>query len=441
MISHRCLARFSDWVSVSCWAKLELKLTLARRVVTRAGSDKSYIDSVGAGRVAKVVDLAAVRNNLEVLRAAAGNRKVMAVVKSDAYGLGAPTVAQDLLLAGVDALAVDTVAEGVALRSAGVQAPILVMDPDVVDNAVACIDNNLIPTVARGSHANVYTSIARRRGQPVEAWLRVNVGLNRFGSRDGFDGLLHIVNACAPWLRIIGVFAHLSDAASDEEKTTAQIKEFTERQEVAQRCLRQSIENSSQAVFRIESSLAATEGLFWPSSLRGTQWIRPGSGLYGPVSSSLEAPPSCRSSGLQGLRLCWSMQARVLDVVTATRSERVGYDWNAAVNPGQEVASIAVGFANGVTSAARNLQVILRGRRCPIIGTPGMNCSHFDVTGVPGVSAGDWATLAGSSEGMTQRVEDVAAMLGYGDYELMTVLRAPVYYIRGLVGTSRDLRL
>ncbi|MGH3620271.1 MAG: alanine racemase, partial [Sciscionella sp.] len=358
------------------------RLAPARSVPTSAD-----VGAAAANRLEKVVDLAAVRHNLGVLRAAAGRRRVMPVVKGDAYGLGAPAVGRTLAGSGVDALAVDTVAEGLALRAAGIDVPILVMDVDVAENADVCLDAELLPAIARAEHAARYAELARRRGAPATVWLRTNVGFNRFGPREEFDALLGALSTYREHLRFAGLFAHLTSSAWEERETAEQAATFLARLSAARACLGHGI----------EGSLAATHGLVHPVALRGTQWVRPGIGVYGVVAPSCRQLGGWAASGLDALRPAWQVRARVLDVVTVTRAEGLGYDRTAPVRPGQRVASVAVGFSRGITGAARGFSGLLHGRRCQGIGKPGMDCSQFDVSEVPQARAGDWLTVLGTS--------------------------------------------
>jgi hypothetical protein len=98
--------------------------------------------------------------------------------------LGAVEIARTLGAAGVDALAVDTVAEDLELRGAGVDTSISVMDIDVVANAADCVSADLMPTVARVDQASRYAELGRHRDKPVIAWQRTDIGFHRFGPRD-----------------------------------------------------------------------------------------------------------------------------------------------------------------------------------------------------------------------------------------------------------------
>jgi alanine racemase len=371
-----------------------------------------------AARLVKSVDPEAIRDNLRVLRAAAGGRGVMAVVKGDAYRLGAVAVGRLLEQSGVDALAVDTIAEGVELRAAGIRLEILVMDVDVADNAADCLAAELTPTVTREEQVSRYAELARRRGGPVTVWLRTNVGFNRFGPRDerGFEALLEHLSRHRGQVRVAALFAHLSSSAWSVEETETQAATFARRLSHTRSLLGAAV----------VGSLAATHGLLHPSALQGTSWVRPGIGLYGVLHPASRDLPGWGPSGLSALRPAFAVRARVLDVVTLTSAEGLGYARSIGVGAGRRVASVAVGFSRGITSAAGGLTGLLHGQRCPMVGQPGMDCTQFDVTGVPQARPGDWMTFIGASNGVAKSAEETCEEIGCSLYELMGTLNMPV---------------
>jgi alanine racemase len=387
---------------------------------TRTPLTPGAVHAAAAARLEKAVDCDAVRANVAVLRAAGGGRRVMAVVKGDAYGLGARAMAGVLLDAGADALAVDTVAEGIELREHGITAPVLVMDVDVAENAGPCIAHGLMPAVATPEQIARYASAARRREAPVTVWLRANVGFNRFGPRDdpAFDAVTELLWHERAAVRTAGVFAHLSSSAQDPVETAAQAGAFRSRAARVRALLGP----------QVETSLAATHGLMHPAALPGTDWIRPGIGLYGLVQPGSRELPGWQYSGLGRLRPAVTVRARVLDVVTVTRDEGLGYDRSAVLPPGRRVASVAIGFSRGLAAAGGTFTGVLHGRSCPMAGRPGMDCTQFDVTEVPGARPGDWMTFIGPapSGGVGKSAEETGRELGRSLYEVLATFRMPV---------------
>jgi alanine racemase len=376
---------------------------------------------LAAARLEKTVAAEAIRHNLSVLRSAAGGRRIMPVVKGDAYGLGAAAIGALLVASGIEALAVDTVAEGVDLRDHGIAAPLLVMDVDVAENAEACAEYRLTPAVATAEQVARHQAVADRHGTPVRVWLRANVGFNRFGPREerDFDTVLDRLRQARHAVRVTGFFAHLSSSAHDPQETVAQAATFTSRLERVRAVLGADV----------AASLAATHGVLHPAALHGTDWVRPGIGLYGLLAPDSRSLPGWHDSGLHRLRPALTVRARVLDVVTITRSEGLGYDRSAALAPGRRVASVAIGFSRGLAGAPAGFTGLLHGRSCPLVGRPGMDCTQFDVTDAPAARPGDWMTFIGPEPdggGTARTAQQVAAELGLSLYELLATLRMPV---------------
>lgn len=387
----------------------------APHIERRAGLAAGAV--AGQRRLVKLVDAAAIRHNLRTLRAASGGRRLMPVVKGDAYGLGAAAVGRVLVAAGADALAVDTVAEGIDLRESGFGGQILVMDVDVPDNAADCLAAGLVPSVTRVDQVRRYAELGRAAGAPVAVWLRVNVGFNRFGPRNDTElgTVLDALRAHRDQVRVATVFAHLSSSAWSVAETREQAAAFRRRLTRARQVLGG----------QVAGSLAATHGLLHQEALQDTAWVRPGIGLYGLLQPECQQLPGWAAAGLAELRPALTVQARVLDVVTITVREGLGYARSAAFEPGRRVASVAIGFSRGITSLARGLTVLVRGRRCRLVGLPGMDCAQFDVTEVPEASAGDWATVIGPAKGAIETCAEIGCTL----YELLATIRAPVRLI------------
>ncbi|MDI3419852.1 alanine racemase [Streptomyces luteolus] len=377
--------------------------------------------SLAAARLEKTLSADAMRHNLATMREAAAGRRIMAVVKGDAYGLGAPAVAGVLVAAGADALAVDTVAEGAELRERGIEAPILVMDVDVTDTATACARHRLMPAVATVEQVRRHATVARRQGAPVTVWLRANIGFNRFGPREEreFAAVLGALSETRAAVRPAGMFAHLSSSDQDRKETIEQVGTFRSRLTLARAALGP----------QLQASLAATHGLLHPEALRGTGWVRPGIGLYGLLRSGSVEEAGAADTKMSRLRPAITVRARVLDLLSVTRPEGIGYVRSAVVPPGRRLASVAIGFSRGITGTAPAFSGLLRGRSCAMVGRPGMDCTQFDVTDVPAARPGDWMTFIGrdpDGNGPRRTAQDAGRELGLSLYELLATLRMPV---------------
>src|SRR5512143_674075 len=173
------------------------------------------------------IDLGALANNLSEVRRLAGGRKVLAVVKADAYGHGAAEVARWLEMAGIDMLGVALVEEGARLREAGIRCPILVMGGVFQHQAEDLIEYDLSPTVFAYPQAEAFSAACVRRSWMLPVHVKVDTGMARLGMFPAEAvPFIHDISR-RPGLQVEGIMTHLSDAAGmDKSFAEHQVKEF-----------------------------------------------------------------------------------------------------------------------------------------------------------------------------------------------------------------------
>jgi alanine racemase len=368
------------------------------------------------------VDLDAIRHNLELTRRLAGGVRVMAVVKGDAYGTGADVVAPFLERCGADAFAVDSVAEGVALREAGVTRPVMVIDGDLPDNAALAIDHDLTPGIPHEALLDAYQAAAACAGRTHPVWLLANVGFNRAGHREP-ERFLALAAAAArrPNLAVRAVYAHMTNAEGSADISERQVEEFT------------AIASAVRGVLGpVETSLFATHGVPRWAGAVPTAWVRPGLLLYGEhvLDPALVEPEAL--AAVADLRPAIALRARVIGLRDFARAEGVGYGQHHVAAPGQRLATLAFGFGSGYPYVAGRLWALARGRRAPVFGHPGMDAMQVDITGIPDLALYDWTTLLGSEGGERLSVAGLARAAGTTPYQLLSSLRcARVYRCSG----------
>jgi alanine racemase len=345
----------------------------------------------------------------------------MAVVKGDAYGMGALAVSRCLQDWGVPSFAVDSVAEGVELRAGGVDRPVLVLDGDVPDNAGHAVHHNLMPAVAHEEQLRAYELAAHDQPKAHPVWLIANVGFNRWGYRDleRFCTFARLAGECRH-LEVRGFYAHLTNSNFDPATTGSQVEEF---RQVASR---------AKEIFgpRLEISLLASHGIVgWGRTVAG-DWVRPGILLYGEhafLSPALDDPEI--QSALQAFRPAIRLRARVLQLLDFGREEGVGYGQHHRAGAGRRLATVLAGFGGGYPVTGRNLHALVRGRRVPVVGDVGMDTLQIDVTSVPDLAVGDWVTLIGPDGGETYNVGDLARAAGLTSYQLLRQLHFQRVYV------------
>ena len=351
-----------------------------------------------AASVQAVIDLAALRHNLEVVRRSAPGRRIMAVVKSQAYGHGEVAVAR-ALEGRADALAVARAGEGVALREAGIQAPLVVLEgPGGPDELAACVRFGLQPTLHHASQIELLRGLSGQAS--LDCWLKCDTGMHRLGfAPEGLGGLWREVSAL-PAVASLRLMTHLACADDPRDPMTG---EQLARMRAA--C----------AGLPAEQSIANSAGILaWPDS--HADWVRPGLMLYG------ASPLAGRDAAGLDLRPVMTLSAPLIAVKALGAGEPVGYGatWRAPEDMPLGVAGI--GYGDGYPrEIAPGAQVLVNGMRVPVVGRVSMDMIALDLRGVE-AAVGDRVVLWG--EGLP--VDEVAAWAGTIPYTLFCGVTARV---------------
>jgi alanine racemase len=359
------------------------------------------------------IRLPAIRANFAAAAALAGGREVIAVIKADAYGHGASPVARALVEAGCRRLAVVTVAEAAELRDAGVGAPILVLG-GVHDESEAgeAIARGLVPVIHHAGHAQLLATCARQRGGPVPAHVEVDTGMRRMGvPPEEAPELLEAV-AADPHLALEGVYSHF--ARADEPDLAPSREQIDVFRRVLAAARARGVDPG--AVHRANSAgLLAGKDL--ADELPEADSVRPGLMLYG-VSPAAHFAVD--------LAPAMTLSSRVVRVRRVRAGEAVGYAATYRAARDTTVATLPVGYADGVLVSSSNRgRVLLGGRRAPIVGRVSMDFITIDA-GDARVAIGDEAILFGEGQGTRLPVEEAAAAADTIAYELLVRVGARV---------------
>jgi alanine racemase len=352
-------------------------------------------------RAEAVVDLDAVRHNIGVLRAAAPGAQVLAAVKAEGYGHGAVPVARAALDAGATWLGVVLVEEGVALRAAGITAPVLVMmePPPGAGAVAAAYDLDL----GVGSFA----SLADAADAGARVHLKVDTGLSRGGSVEWPD---LVAAALKAGVEVVGVWSHLACADDPDHPANAvQAERFAEALRVAEDAgLRPSLRHLANSAATLTSPATHYD------------LVRPGIAVYGlsPVAGET-----------YGLRPAMTLRARVAMTKEVPAGTGVSYGHRYVTPRATRLALVPLGYGDGVPRNATNTaQVSINGTRHYVSGTVCMDQFVVDVGDAP-VEAGDEVVLFGTDPTATEW----AAALGTISYEIVTRVapRVPRVYTGG----------
>jgi alanine racemase len=370
-------------------------------------------------RAEAVVDLAAVRHNVDVLRAAAHGAAVMAVVKADGYGHGAVPVATAALEAGASWLGVCTLEEAAALRAAGITAPLLswlhLPDDDFADAVATGVDLS----VSSLAHLTAVLDGARRAGRPARLHLKIDTGLSRNGAQpaDWGDLLDEAAKAVADGLaHVVAVWSHLAHADTPEHP-------MLDRQAAGLTVAWNAARERGLSPIRHLANSAAT--LTRPDL--HFDLVRPGIAVYG--LDPLERPSAARGTGAggvgeqSGLRPAMTLRARVALVkrVSAGAGVSYGHEWSTPRDT--TLALLPVGYADGVPrrlGRGGRMRVLLGGVLRPVVGRVCMDQIMVDCGDGPAVREGDTAVLFGPGDEGEPTAQDWADELGTIHYEVVT---------------------
>ncbi|MEQ1763966.1 MAG: alanine racemase [Pyrinomonadaceae bacterium] len=329
----------------------------------------------------------------------------MAVVKADAYGHGAVPCAARLEAEGVDWFAVATVEEGVELREARISKPILVLGGFWPGQETTLLNFNLTPAVFRIDQARSIAKAAMRQRSAAKVHVKIDTGMGRIGVRvDEVEAIAQELSTIEN-LEIEGLMTHfaVADDLNATDFTNQQIKSFEEAVEIflahGHRPKYIDMANSPGAVVH---------------PLSRSKMVRIGGLLYGLGSDVLP-------SGVPHpeLRPVMSITSKIAQVKTIAAGESVGYGRTFIANRDTVVATIPIGYHDGLPRSLSNKGYFLvKGTRAHIIGRVSMDWTTIDVTDIADVAVGDDVTIIGASADELIRAEDIAAIAGTISYEI-----------------------
>ncbi len=322
--------------------------------------------------------------------------KIMAMVKAFSYGLGTYDVAKLLEENGVDYLGVANIYEGIELRKAGIHLPIMIMKPEV-DSFNLVIEHDLTPAIF--SLYSLKCLIASLDNKPFSISLKIDTGMHRLGfDQEEIPELLSMLKENS-FLKIESVFSHL--AATDESEhdnfTKQQIEDFKQISEII----------LSQFDYHINRHLLNSNGIIRFNDAQ-FDMVRLGIGLYG-VSSETEVQKKLLSAS--------TLKSKIAQIKKIPKGDTIGYNRKGIATDSLTIATIPVGYADGLSRSLGNgnWQMIINGKRAPIVGNVCMDMVMIDVTNI-NCKEGDEAYVFSDENPITE----MAKCLGTIPYEILT---------------------
>jgi len=362
------------------------------------------------------INLAAIERNIAVLRGRLRpGTRFCAVVKADAYGHGAAAVATAALGAGAEVLGVATAGEARQLRRAGLTAPIIVLG--------ALSGQEVGVALAAGAELVVWDlrtvtaiqNVVRQVGpaDPVRVHVKLDSGMGRLGTRDPEEGVAAAtaVLQASPGLQLAGVMTHFATADSDQDFVARQLETFVP---FADRI--RTLAGPDRRLTVHAANSAAT--LLAPES--HFDMVRCGIAIYG-------CDPMNEGPSAHGLEPAMALRTYVAAVKRAGPGESAGYGRRFIAGGETWIATLPLGYADGVRRAlTNNCDVLIAGRRFPLVGTVSMDYITVDVGPDPAVRRGEQATLLGADGAERQTAEDLARRIGTINYEVTCGISARV---------------
>jgi alanine racemase len=362
------------------------------------------------------IDLAAIAHNVaELRRITRADARLLVAVKANGYGHGAVAVARTALAHGASHLGVARIDEGLALRRAGITAPILIFGHTPAGRAAQLHEHLLVPTLLGLDHARELSAAVQGFNAPMPVHIKVDTGMGRLGlgcddlrspgSGRAMDEILKIM--ALPGLTVEGIFTHFATADHAElEYARLQLLRFTR--------------------LKAELEAAGRSGLVWHAANSGAimalpeshlSMVRAGISVYG-LYPSAQVDRACLA-----LRPALALKATIVHLKAVAAGTPISYGCTFRAPAPTLIATVPVGYADGFHRALSNKGVMLVGGcRVPVVGRVCMDLTMIDVGKVPGVHVGDEVAIIGRQGDETISADEVAGLAETINYEVVSAL-------------------
>ena len=376
----------------------------------------------GAGRPTHAeINLDALEHNLAQIKKSVGREKtILAVVKADAYGHGAVRIAKALEDMGVDFLGVATCEEGIELRKSSISRPIIVLGGFFEGQGPCVQEYDLIPVVYNLESAHALSRCAAAGKRKIKIHIKIDTGMGRLGIvpsqiKPFFEHLLQLNG-----LEIHGILTHLADTNqgghSGGEFTRHQIGLFE-----------QLLEELSRMGIHPPYTHLANSAAIMAQEHHSCNLVRPGIMLYGVY-------PAPQIGHTLGLTPVMQLTTKIVSLKEVPRGTTISYGRTFTCKQESRIAVLPIGYADGYSRALSNEgEVLVRGKRAPLVGVVCMDMVMIDVTGIPGVSLYDDVVLMGSQGDQTISAQEIADRIHTIPYEVLCAVsaRVPRVYSKG----------
>lgn len=351
------------------------------------------------------IDIEALIHNVTMLKQWLNPQtKLMTVIKADAYGHGAVKVAHTVVKAGVDAVAIATLGEGIELRKADIQVPILILGAiNTPDEVKEIVKYNLEATLCTPQQAEIFADTLQSINATLPVHLKLDTGMSRLGTH--WHNAVNFVDYIQqfPQLQLKSVYSHL--ATADDEDTTVM--------KLQQSRFEEAISALKTADITIPClHLANSAGTLCDRTLH-YDLVRVGLALYGLY-------PAPHLSSKIPLKPVLEVKARISQIKAISAHTGVSYGHTFKCDAPLKIAVIAIGYADGIPRLLSNkMKVIIKGKLAPQIGNITMDQLMIDVTEFPDLEVGEIVTLLGKDGDIAITADDWANTIGTISYEIL----------------------
>ncbi len=384
------------------------------------------------------VDIDALKHNFDVIRRTAQPKaKIICVIKADAYGHGAVFLGRLYEKMGADGFAVSNIEEAMQLRENGIRLPVLILGFTPATLAKELSQNHISQAVFSEEYAKELSAEAVRQNVIVDIHIKVDTGMSRIGfmyqniERDS-DSVRQIERACRqPHLNPAGIFTHF--ALADE---AAEGQAATEHQLA---CFADAVERLKADGYEFPLVHCSNSGAIIDYPHAHFNGVRAGIILYG-------LAPSPKLKDKMDLQPVMTIKSVVAQVKTIDAGTPVSYGGTFVADKKMTVATVPIGYADGYTrSLGSRAYMVVKGRKAPVIGRVCMDQLMLDISGIDGVHSGDEVTVIGDGTNGSMTFDDIAAMTGTINYEVVCLVgkRVPRVYLHhgkniGIMDTLRS---
>ncbi|MBU3176174.1 alanine racemase [Clostridium estertheticum] len=364
------------------------------------------------------VDLDKLAHNMREIRRVTRSKKIMAVVKADAYGHGAVDVAPVLLENGADSLAVAMLSEAMELRRSGIECPIMILGftpPELIDNL---LKYNIEQTVFSYEFAKQLSKMAQDENKTAKIHIALDTGMGRIGFLPSDESVQEVYKiSLLPNIIIEGIFCHFSTAdEKDKTYTNIQVEKFDE---FYQKLKAKKVYINTRHIANSAAIIDLPEIHY--------EAVRPGIIIYGyypsdeVIKEKLDLLPAM------------TLKTNVVHIKMLPPGEYVGYGREYKTDKKSVIATLPIGYADGYTRLLfQKAKVIIKGKFAPVVGKICMDQCMIDITNINGVKVGDEVILIGEDENNKFNADIVGGLIGTISYEIVCMIgkRVPRVYIK-----------